>query len=169
MSDSRTLAQQLVAIRVLTDLVKEADRDTREEAQSHLVVGDRVTATIGDEPIGHVQLKKPRGAGRTVVVTDEAALLAWVEQARPGEVVTTRRVRASYLKHLLDTVRAAGVYVDVATGEAFDLPGVSVTDTPEGSPTLEVRPVAGAAERVREAWRDGTLRLSSLPALGGAE
>lgn len=169
-ADPRTLALRLIALRVLKDTVGEADATVRQQTQAGMLVGDRVTAALGAEVIGHVQLTKGRGGSVSAVVEDEAALLAWVTEHHPDEVVTTRSVRRSFLTHLLDTVRAEGVYVDKRSGEAMDLPGVSLSSSADSPPTLAVKPTAGAAEAVRQAWRDGTLTLTDLTAItdGGA-
>ncbi len=167
-ADPRTLAARLVAMRVLKDAVTAADTALRAEVQAAMLVGDRVTAALPDGTVlGHVQLTKGRTGSVSAAVEDEAALLAWVTEHRPDEVLTTRTVRRSYLTHLLDSVRQHGVYLDTVTGEAIDLPGVTVSSGQDGSPTLAVKPAAGAAEEVRAAWQDGRLALDDLTALPG--
>lgn len=178
LTDPRTLALRLLALRVLKDEVAAADAALRAEVAAAMLVGDRVTATLdtydvpgGDgqpEVVGHVQLTKGAAGKRDAVVTDEAALLRWVQAQRPTEVVTTERVRPAFLRVLLDSVRQNGCYVDSA-GVMHSLPGVEVVEGRQGNPTLTVKPVAGGADAIKQAWRDGRLSVADVTALPAGE
>lgn len=172
----RDLAVRLVALRVLADRVKAADLEVRAQMQAQMVVGDRVTATLhpteeeqSPTVVGHVQLTKGRAGSTTATVTDEQALLAWVTQHHPTEVVTTESVRRSFLTVLLEAIRNDGGWYDKKTGEQVTLPGVDVISGPDGTPTLAVKPTPAAAVEIPEAWADGRLAWSELTALPAGE
>jgi hypothetical protein len=168
MSDQRTNAAQLIALRVLKDVLGERDTAARAEMQAGMVVGDRTTAVVygpdgGEIPVGYVLLGKGSST-TTASVTDAKALLAWVEEHAPSEVETTVMVRPAFQKRLLDAVKADGGWVLPESGELLDVPGVTVNEaTPR--PTLTVKPAENAEAVIREAWSDGRLSLAELTAL----
>lgn len=84
----------------------------------------------------------------TVYVSDEAALLAWVEKHYPDEVQTSKRVRPAFLGGLLGAVETAGDVVCVGGGEV--VPGLAVRPggTPQAlrfKPSTDAQKVAAAA------------------------
>ena len=100
-------------------------------------------------------------------VVDEAALVAWMERNRPGEIVKT--VRKETLKAILDAANAGGAtghVVDPATGEV--IPGIGFGPS---TPYTQVNFVHGKApgedgrELIREAWKSGALDVRDLLAL----
>ena len=97
-------------------------------------------------------------------VVDEAALVAWMERNRPGEIVKT--VRKDTLKAVLDAATAAGQAVDPVTGEA--IPGIEFGPA---TPYTQVNFVRGkepgedGRALIRQAWRSGALDVRDLLAL----
>lgn len=156
----RDTATRLIVARVVRDALQRADTALRASASADFdVPGVREVAVVGNEPIGHVQLNK---GSQTWSVTDLPALLAWVEANRPGEVVTTRVVRSSFITAVLERAKADGAAVDRASGEA--IPGIGVRNSP---PTLSVKPGPDAAQVVAAAFAAGDLSFAdvALPAI----
>jgi hypothetical protein len=107
----------------------------------------------GGEDYGTVSLQN----GRTVAtITDEAALIAWVTERYPTEVVTT--IRPKFLDLLLDAACKAGDPVDPATGEV--IPGVRVD---QGEPFVVARPSKAAKARAADLVANTPLVLPPSP------
>lgn len=138
MADLHTLVLRALGYRFLLDRLKAADEMNREDIRHRMAVGDRKGGVLpAVDDIDHSNLvvgsvTYARGAA-SARVTDPGALLHWVKQNRPGEVV--EKVRDSYLKALLITARKEGQAVDQRTGEV--IPGIEVT---AGDPVLKVVP-----------------------------
>jgi hypothetical protein len=100
-----------------------------------------------------------RAGGNTAArVTDEGKFFAWVEQNRPGELVTS--VRDSYRKALLEALDKAGALVDPETGEV--VPGVEFVT---GKDWLTVNFKPGGEEAIKQAWQSGRLSLDAMLSL----
>lgn len=145
----RERAVRLLAIRVLKDRIAEEEKALRDDAAADLLVGEKVVGALLDDqelaPIGYVQLTKGR---ESAAVVDRDALLAWAEKYAPGEVITTRAVRESFITHLLAEVKQVGGWFDRDTGEIVPVDGVEVRT---GSPILQVKPNDDADRLVVEA------------------
>lgn len=149
---SKDLALDLVVLRVLADMVKDAKTATAAGALSQMDPGDRTGAKLPDGTVvGAVAVNNGKV---TAKIVDEVAFLKHVKATAPSEVVTVETVRPAYLAKLLDHVKT--------TGEL--LPG---TDLAEGDPYTSVRPLKGAVEAITRAWADGSLPLPAVmrPAL----
>lgn len=150
-------ATRLLALRVLKDWIALEDRKLRDEMCAELVVGERYSGLLDpadkETLLGFVQLTKAR---ESATVTDQAALLAWVEEHCPGEVVTTKAVRPAFVTALLASVKADGGWIDADTSELLEVAGVEVR---VGSPTLTVKPTAEADGLVADALAARSLRL----------
>lgn len=150
-------AARLLALRVIKDWIAAEDRKLRDEMCAELVVGERYSGLLDpadkESLLGFVQLTKAR---ETASVVDGEALLAWVEEHCPGEVVTTRSVRPAFVTALLASVKADGGWIS-PDGELVDVDGVEVRT---GSPTLTVKPTAEADGLVREALAARRLALA---------
>ncbi|WP_347042061.1 hypothetical protein [Brachybacterium nesterenkovii] len=159
------------ALKLIADAVKEAMED---EKAGHLAAlqasvedtGARSwTVTIGGEKVATLNLAQ-RSAG--VKITDEAALVAAVEQVHPDMIES--RLKPWAAKQLLDSI------VDVTddggvTRDGEVLPGIS--ETPAGAPYQSLRwEKAGGRELVADAIRSGDLAAlladTGLPMIGGA-
>ena len=106
-----------------------------------------------------------RAGGNTAArVTDEGKFFAWVQENRPGELVTS--VRDSYRKALLEALDKSSALVDPETGEV--VPGVEFVT---GKDWLTVRFQPGGEEAIKTAWQSGRLSLDAMLALpeGGSD
>lgn len=85
---------RVAALKVLKDYVSARYDEARDEMQTRLSKGDRLTARspLNDEKIGAVWLTDPE---RVASVVDPAALLSWVEMHYPEKVHSPYRVTAS--------------------------------------------------------------------------
>lgn len=173
--DTRALATRLVALRVLKDAVAAADIATRAALLVALLVGDRATAAVtgpDGKPvtIGTVTAANPPTKGTSASVTDMDAFLKWCWKHAHSEVQTVTVVRPAFQRKLLQVVEACGGWVDPATSEVVDVPGVTFTPPSDGRPYLMVKPADNADAEVRAAWADGRLRFADLAAIeDGAE
>lgn len=150
----RDTATRLILSRVVRDRLTEADKAIREQARTDFdMPGVREIGVIGDEQIGSVSLAKGR---ESWVVTDPAALLAWVKANRPSEVVTVEQVRPSYIGALLMQAKKDGAPV-TSGGEL--VPGI---EQRTGDPSLNVKPSEDAAQTIAQAFADGVLSLDDL-------
>jgi hypothetical protein len=102
------------------------------------------------------------GGNTSARVTDEGKFFAWVQENRPGEVVTS--VRDSYRKALLEAMDKAHELIDPETGEV--VPGVEFVT---GKEWLTVRFQPGGEEAIKAAWRSGRLSLDAMLALPEGE
>jgi hypothetical protein len=100
--------------------------------------------------------------GKSASVTNDAALLAWVAEHHPEEIVSA--IRDNYKKKLLDAAKEAGRGVDPATGEV--VPGITVGPS---TPYVSLRFRPGGRDAVIAAWRAGGLRDIELVAPAGLE
>lgn len=159
---SRDLAVQLLAIKVTQERLTKLDRQLREQSAAGLMVGERVSGALDPADaatlLGFVQLTKGR---ESVTVTDTDAVLAWAEEHAPAEVVTTRRVRPSFLTALTAAVKRDGGWVHPGTSEVLEVPGIAAT---VGAPVLTVKPTAEADALVAQALADRRLQLTPAPA-----
>jgi hypothetical protein len=78
----------------------------------------------------------------TITVSDEKALVAWMQRNRPDEVETIARPREAGLKALIDAAEVDG---DIVHHGGDVIPGL--TAIPGGNPKgITVRPTAGAKQ-----------------------
>lgn len=141
----RVLAGRQVALKMLADAVKQEQDATRAHLEPMLAPRESVVGQLPDgTPIGTVARTKPSKRGE---VTDEAALIAWVEANRPDEIV--KSVRESTLKAWKDQARNEG-FAHTPDGEI--IPGIECT---EGSAAYRPTP-------------DNEQRFAVLSALFGA-
>lgn len=142
-------ARQLVA-KVLADAIAKEVKAARDELEPTIRPGGKVVAVLPTgEEVGDVQRSK---VALSAVVTDQAALMDYVERARPDEIVTTRAIRSSFLTALLADAKSQlndpdgdGLVVD-ADGEVVPgielLPGSSAyrpTVSPAGRKVIQAR------------------------------
>lgn len=136
--DPHDLARRAIGEKSILDAAAEIHAATREELAASLSRGTKHTAFNDDESIelGQVWMSNPKGSWR---VTDEAALLAWVEANHPSALVEVHETRISpaWLKGLL---------ADGADANGEEPPGISLV---AGRPTLTVKPSAAAKDIAR--------------------
>lgn len=118
--EDRLLAGRQLFIRAVLDDARRADAEAREVVEPRLEPGETIAGELPDGTrIGTVRRNR---ASRRPVVTDARALLDWVAEHRPDEVV--RSVRSSFVTALERSCREHGVPVDKTTGEV--IPGMEM-------------------------------------------
>jgi hypothetical protein len=162
---SDTLPQDTLRAAVLKALLKvisstaDDGRASLKDVMNELEI-DSLAAKLPD---GTKVANLNRAGGNTAAkVTDEARFFAWVQENRPGEVVTS--VRDSYRKALLEALDKAHALVDPETGEV--VPGVEFVT---GKDWLTVNFKPGGEEAIKAAWQSGRLSLDAMLALPGGE
>jgi hypothetical protein len=137
----RLLAGRQIVARLLADEVAALVADNRHDLESQMLPRESVIATLPDGTIiGQVGRSRP---AKSAKVTDEAALLAWVEENRPDEVVVTRTVRSSFVDALKAQAKKHDHAFDVETGEV--IPGI---ESVEGTSSYSPKPDEGARDIV---------------------
>lgn len=127
----RVLAGRQVALKMLADAVADEITRTRDVLEPQVAGRETVVAQLSDgTAIGTVGRSKPP---QRAVVTDPAALLAWVEANRPDEVVHS--VRESTVEAWKKQAKTHGHAFDPATGEV--IPGIEIV---EGSSSFLPKP-----------------------------
>lgn len=126
----RTDAAKLIWVKVLKEWVAALEKEVRPLAEGAMEPGEQVTAVMPDNTrVGKVSLSE---APNNVVVTDEAALIAWVQKNKPTEIVPS--LREAYWNTLKNQVKTNGHAFDPDTGEI--IPGIeAVAGTPRLTPT----------------------------------
>jgi len=148
--NARELALKLAVHKVLANQLKGVRDELDEQARQEMEPGDRVIAKLpSGEKVGSVTLTQGRVSARVV---DKDAFTRWVAERFPAEVVQV--VRESFAKTVLDAVKRNGGWVDKATGELVQVPGVAVT---EDDPYPSVRLTKDAPQLIAEAWQRGEL------------
>lgn len=119
--DERILAGRQVFIRAIQAEIAGVDKDARRRLEPMIGVDEKVAAELADGTrIGAVKRTK---VSRSPQVTDTAALLAWVKEHRPDELVVTELVSDAFVKWAKDSARQHGKAV-LPTGEI--VPGVEM-------------------------------------------
>lgn len=160
---------QYVALKFLADLVKERMDAIKAEHLEALVEFEESTnvrqhpVKLGEEEIAKITLTQPTLKAK---ITDEAALVAAIEQVHP-EMVEYRLkpwAKKQLEESIVDVVEDGGVTTD---GEV--LPGIDIP--PGGRPYQSVRYSKHGKLALEEALRDGALKdlldRAGLPMIGG--
>jgi len=182
----RDSVTRLAALGALLDEVKAAYAEARTEVQHHLDQQYKTSGTTKVDallPTGTKVGSVSRTGGETAAqIVDEAAFTAWVRDTFPSEHVVEiipmqvrTSVRPAWQAQALAAMTAAGVprYVDEATGEVHDVPGVEIRPSKAAGLRMTYTrrsknsPHDGR-ELVAEAWRSGALAAHVLPALAPA-
>lgn len=179
----RGAVTRLAALGALLDEVKAAYAAARAEVQQHLDQQYQATGTTtvdallpGGTRVGSVSRT---GGEATAQIVDDEAFTAWVRDNYPSEHVVEiipmqvrTSVRPAWQAQALAAMTAAGVprYVDEATGEVHDVPGVEIRPSRAAGLRMtytrrsKKNPVDGR-DLVAEAWRSGDLAAHVLPSL----
>lgn len=105
--DPRVTAGRAIVAKVAAEQLDRIAGHLRAELESLLLPNEKVTAQLPDGTVvGDVARTKVSTRG---VVTDEKALLTWVQEHAPEEIV--RSVRPAYLRRLTDSAKRHGVAV----------------------------------------------------------
>lgn len=151
----RDAAARAVVFQVLEQAAK-ARKDEAKSELSQLQPGD----TVGGHWDGQLLGKATMTAGRTrLVVTDEAALLEWLQDRHPTEIVLS--ANPAYLRLLESTARGVGAVID-NQGEL--VPGVELV---HGEPYVSVRKEKDAPFVVAQLLSGGRITLEGMKELEG--
>ncbi|MFF8095716.1 hypothetical protein [Streptomyces sp. NPDC016675] len=182
----RDAVTKLAALGALLDEVKRAYATARTDVQHHLDQQHKTAGTSkldamlpGGVKVGSVART---GGEKAAQVTDPDAFTAWVRDTFPSEHIVEivpmqvrTSVRPAWSAQALAAMTAAGVarYVDEATGEVHDVPGVEIRPSKAaGLRMTYTRKSKTSAydgrELVAEAWRSGDLAAHVLPVLAPA-
>ena len=121
MSDRRDIADVLIRQKAILDTLTAANTTARRQVADGYRPGDADTTDLG-----RVRMDKPR---RSTRVMDGAALLAWVREYRPDEIVTVEQIRPAFLK-AITAAGSDGEWTDPITGEVHPIPGLAVVESP---------------------------------------
>jgi hypothetical protein len=122
--EERLLAGRQVFIRAIQAEIAGVDKDARHRLEHLIGVDEKVAAELADGTrIGAVKRTKVSQSAR---VTDMPALLAWVKEHRPDEVVTTETVSDAFVAWAKSSAKKHGAPVIEATGEV--VPGVEIVE-----------------------------------------
>lgn len=129
--DDRLLAGKAIFAKVVAQDVKAVVDDTRDLLEPLLAPDEGIAAELPDGTrIGTVKRSKVRKAA---AVTDERALLAWVRENRPDELIES--VNPAFVDWLKGQAKKHGFAVVPSTGEV--VPGVEMVD---GAPSYLPQP-----------------------------
>jgi hypothetical protein len=165
--DKGVLATRLLAIAVLEARIAAAKADLRAALYGQMKTGESLVGCLDpddDDPVsnetalGKVLKKKGASAWK---VTDPEAFLAWVKAKAPTEVITTEKVRDSYVTAVLAQLKK-DKGLNKTTGEVVIPDGITFS---ENSPTLSVTKSADAETLVEMAVAAGHLRADGTLAI----
>ena len=158
-SEEKLLAGRMLVTKVFQDDVASAYGDTRGRIEPLIEADDAIPGYLPDGTrIGTVKRSK---APRKPTVTDMAAVLAWVKEHRPEEVVVSESVSPAFLSYLLAQTKKHGAPVYEATGEI--VPGVEMrTGNPSFLPQLDDDVVPLVRARLAEFVSKGFIALPSV-------
>ena len=149
--------------KVIQSDVKAAFDDTRGQLEPLLAADEAIAAELPDGTrIGTVKRSK---AKQSPTVTDAAAVLAWVKEHRPEELVES--VNPAFVEYLKGQVRQHGAAVYEATGEI--VPGVEmVNGAPSYLPQADPAMVPIIRAKFAELIANGLLALPAAADEQGA-
>jgi hypothetical protein len=158
--DPLGLVTRLGILKYLADQINAARKERLgPEATEAFPVGSRIPIMIGDAHAGFLSIPQPRKSAKVI---SEAKFLAWVRDKHPSEIVTEPRVRESFADLVLKSVRERGGWLDKATGELADVPGV---ERGEGDPFPVVDLHDNAGDVIAAAWQGHQAEFRELLAL----
>lgn len=152
-TDLHALALKAGVFQVVEREAKAVKDAARAELMEALPFGDAVAGRCGDELLCKAAWSK---ASQKIVVADERALVAWVKEHHPTEIVES--VNTAYVKSLK---QVGGVVIDA---DGLPVDGMEVQT---GSPYLSVRSEKGALELVARMVADGLVTLDGLREIAG--
>lgn len=154
----KLLSGRMLVAKVFQDEVNAAVADTRRRLEPLIDADDAIPGVLPDGTrIGTTKRSK---APKKPTVTDMAAVLAWVKQHRPEEVVVSESVSPAFLSYLMAQTKKHGAAVYEATGEV--VPGVEMrTGSPSFLPQLDEEVVPLVRARLAEFVSKGFIALPS--------
>lgn len=160
MSDLRGMAEELLTLGAVRDAVNAEYRRRHAALQAkyeELGLERQRIVLPDDTDFGMVVL----AAGSVYVeIVDREAMLEWLEEHRPGEILETKQydIRPAYWRVLVDAAKKAGVGVDPETGQRLDWIRVTV-----GERTLRATPTHDAKQMVKQLLNAQQLKLELEP------
>lgn len=144
-AEEREMAGRAVFGKIIADEVGTLIKQVRQHVEPNLEAGEHVVGVLGDGTrIGKVMRTE---TPKTALVTDEDALVQWILDNRPDEIVPA--IRPSYLEALRMQVKEHGHAFDPASGEI--IPGI---EPAEGTPSYRVMPTSEGRELVKSRLAD---------------
>jgi hypothetical protein len=133
----KALADQLVIIKALTEVIEERDEALRKEARMIYSAREADAVMTGEVELGWVRRNRTSEGWR---VDDWNAFQDWVEETVPSAIV--RSVGTTFLRSVCER----GTWTDPETGEVVEVPGLILTRRP-GNVVVEA--TAEARDRMR--------------------
>jgi hypothetical protein len=173
-TDPFALARHLAVIKLLSQVIAER-RGEADQISHDLPPGTSLPAMFGGQKAATVTIPKPSVYAKE---TDKRQLTEWVKANFPEQVITSYSVSEPFLRTLKDAVKKYGGWLDTASGEVQEVPGLKrVSAEGGGTPrvTLETRkdlPIedSDAYKIISAAHRRGEIDLSeTILALEPAE
>jgi len=138
--EDRETAGRAVFGKIIAEEVARLTGAIRKQVEPNLEAGEHIIGVLGDGTrIGKVMRTE---TPRTADITDEDALVQWILDNRPDEIIPT--IRPSYLEYLRAQVKAHGHAYDLASGEV--IPGI---EPGVGTPAYKAVPTDEGRELVR--------------------
>lgn len=135
-------------VALLTALIAGAQAELDKAKAATLEVGKDVGVKTFDTPMGQVTIARKDAQTYNA---DPAALLAYVEHNYPGEVVTTRAVRGSYITALINRgVWVGDDFIDTTTGDP--IPGMALSQPGDPYITWPASDKQAATKEEARAW-----------------
>lgn len=131
-------------------------KQKKDEARARLgdvPVGETVAGRWGDQIIAKATMAKGK---KKLVVTDDRALLAWVKEHHPTEIVEA--VNSAYLKTIEAKAISEGLGA-VIDGQGVVIPGVEIRTS---DPTISVRRESGADDIIAELFAAGRVSIDGI-------
>lgn len=192
MNGDLTIPQRLALAKFLLEGLGKQRKDvlvpaSREEMPS----GARMPAMFGGKLAAWVNM--PAGRQAAAYVGSPGKLLAWAKQHSPGNVLPTTEVVVTpeliehlrehfpsalktaeevdphFVSDLCNSLKDPGYYVSSEGEKLTEIPGITVPEPGEPTPTVTLTSDAEAI--IGEAWRSGSIPIAELLALpaGGEE
>lgn len=148
----RDAAMRAAVWQTIEAKAKEQKDFARAELAS-IPVGETVAGSFNGEVIAKASMAKGKAK---MVTTSEAALLAWVQEHHPTELVVT--VNPAFLKSLEARAKTEGLGA-VIDSQGDVVPGLEIVTS---NPTVSVRREAGADAIVAELLTSGRVTLDGI-------
>jgi hypothetical protein len=185
-NSSLNIQQRLALAKFLTEGIAKTRSDVMVPAsRDEMPSGARMPAMFGGKLAAWVNMPQP--TQKAAYVSDKRKLLAWVKENYPAKVQPTVDVEVTpeLIEHLREHFPAAlktgeaideylvsdlcaamkdpGYYVSAAGEKLTDIPGITLPEAGDPTPTVTLTDDAG--EAIGAAWRNGDVPVAELLAL----
>ena len=160
MTETLNPATRFMLLDRLAKRVKTAADAAKAELDKGMLPGDRtgVSLPLNGEPVVLGAVTRPKPTTKWVV-TDEAALLAWVKEDHPERIEMVPQIREWYVKSLLDNAAANGAPI---TDEGEIVPGIGQKT---GSSYISPKPEKDVDSLIEKLAAGGAVSIAGLLAL----